>query len=120
MTLHVFYAKPEFATQVRVYDAAVVPAKLAETHAKVGEYIVPDSEFDLTSLKDCCERAYSKFQAENWSPNGEARELIRAKGLQHTSMSVGDALVYGVRVYAVVPVGFKFAGYLPVEFKEVV
>jgi hypothetical protein len=33
-----------------------------------------------------------RFQGENWSPNGEARDLILAKGLRHTSMSVGDVI----------------------------
>jgi hypothetical protein len=31
-----------------------------------------------------------RMQAEEWSPNGEARDLIRKLGLHHTSMSVGD------------------------------
>lgn len=30
------------------------------------------------------------MQGEVWSPNGEARPLIRRAGLHHTSMSVGD------------------------------
>lgn len=36
---------------------------------------------------------FKYFQGENWSPNGEARELIKALGLKHTSMSVGDIVV---------------------------
>jgi hypothetical protein len=36
------------------------------------------------------EELFRKMQGENWSPNGEARELILEKGVQHTSMSVGD------------------------------
>jgi hypothetical protein len=36
------------------------------------------------------EELFWRMQGENWSPNGEARELIKAKGVQHTSMSVGD------------------------------
>jgi hypothetical protein len=35
---------------------------------------------------------YNRMQGENWSPNGEARELILALGLTHTSMSVGDVV----------------------------
>ncbi len=31
-------------------------------------------------------------QAEVWSPNGEARDLIRSLGLHHTSMSIGDVI----------------------------
>jgi len=36
--------------------------------------------------------AFTIMQGENWSPEGEARDLIRYHGLQHTSMSVGDIL----------------------------
>lgn len=32
------------------------------------------------------------MQGENWSPNGEARALIRSLGLVHTSMDVGDVI----------------------------
>jgi len=36
------------------------------------------------------EEVYCEMQAENWSPNGEARELIKSLGLSHTSMMLGD------------------------------
>lgn len=36
---------------------------------------------------------FYKMQGENWSPNGEARDLIKSRGLTHTSMSVGDIAV---------------------------
>lgn len=36
------------------------------------------------------ERIFFNYQGENWSPNGEARELIEHLGLSHTSMCVGD------------------------------
>jgi len=35
---------------------------------------------------------FSIMQGERWSPEGEARDLIRWLGLQHTSMSVGDII----------------------------
>lgn len=35
---------------------------------------------------------FYKMQGEVWSPLGEARPLIRALGLRHTSMSVGDVV----------------------------
>jgi hypothetical protein len=43
-------------------------------------------EIEVSELDE----VYSLMQAENWSPHGEARELIRGLGLHHTSMSVGD------------------------------
>ena len=42
---------------------------------------------------------YNYFQGEVWSPNGEARPLISALGLTHTSMSVGD-LIFLVDYYS--------------------
>lgn len=33
---------------------------------------------------------YTQMQGEFWSPNGEARPLIKKLGLGHTSMSIGD------------------------------
>lgn len=38
------------------------------------------------------EQIYSDMQGERWSPNGEARFLIKSLNLQHTSMSVGDVV----------------------------
>jgi hypothetical protein len=52
---------------------------------------------------------YFQMQGEVWSPNGEARELIKSKGLQHTSMCVGD-VVFDIeenKYYEVDRVGYK-------------
>ena len=38
------------------------------------------------------EDVFMQMQEENWSPNGEARGIIKSKGLKHTSMSVGDVV----------------------------
>ena len=35
---------------------------------------------------------YLAMQGENWSPNGEAMDLLISLGLNHTSMSVGDVV----------------------------
>lgn len=52
---------------------------------------------------------FNEMQAEIWSPNGEKRELIQSKGLEHTSMSVGDAIkeVETGYVWMVDVVGFR-------------
>jgi hypothetical protein len=49
---------------------------------------------------------YSDMQAENWSANGEAKDVIASKGLSHTSMSVGDVLVIDGNVLMVDHSGF--------------
>jgi len=38
------------------------------------------------------EDAFYQMQGEIWSPNGEARNLIRNLGLNHTSMMIGDVI----------------------------
>ena len=45
------------------------------------------------------ENIFRHFQGEVWSPDGEARELIRGLGLQHTSMSVGDMVQQDNKYY---------------------
>lgn len=44
-------------------------------------------------VTDSVENVYWEMQGENWSPRGEARPLIEALGLHHTSMSVGDCVL---------------------------
>jgi hypothetical protein len=38
------------------------------------------------------EEVFRFMQGEIWSPHGEARPLIKQKGLHHTSMSVNDVV----------------------------
>jgi hypothetical protein len=58
------------------------------------------------------EEAFMAMQGEVWSPNGEARKLVMALGLNHTSMSVGD-------VFLCVENGWYFmvdrAGFIKIE-----
>jgi hypothetical protein len=62
-------------------DRKVTIAGLSQTHVFV-------TEAEACSL----EEVFMKMQAEAWSPNGEARGLIRRLGLLHTSMSVNDVI----------------------------
>ena len=67
-------------------------------YQKNPKFIAPDtikrSDYThvLTLEADCLQDIFWYMQGENWSPNGEATELIRLLGLHHTSMSVGDVL----------------------------
>jgi hypothetical protein len=58
------------------------------------------------------EDVYFRMQGESWSPTGEAREFVASKGVQHTSMSVGDIVVdHNCRVgFMVDRMGFRFLG----------
>lgn len=53
------------------------------------------------------ERIYMMMQGDSWSPHGEARGLISSKGLEHTSMSMGDVAVVGGRALMVDHFGFQ-------------
>jgi hypothetical protein len=55
---------------------------LPETHILLGKVASEDLE-----------AIWQALQAENWSPQGEARNLILGKGLHHTSMMMGDVIV---------------------------
>ena len=55
------------------------------------------------------EDVFVKMQGEMWSPNEEARSLILAKDLRHTSMSVSDLLFdhYQSKYFMVISEGFQ-------------
>lgn len=73
----------------------VTKASLQDTHVKIG-----------TIAETNPEKVYMMMQGENWSPEGEARELISKSGSGHTSMSVGDVLVIGGKLQMVDRFGF--------------
>ena len=73
----------------------VTKASLADTHVKIGTIAETDPE-----------RIYMMMQGENWSPEGEARDMIKKSGTGHTSMSVGDVLVIGGKLQMVDRFGF--------------
>jgi hypothetical protein len=77
----------------------VQPATLGQTHILLGTIACKDPE-----------KIFVLLQGEVWSPSGEAREMIRGKGLNHTSMSVGDVVVVDGRVLEVANTGFEFRG----------
>ena len=77
---------------------APVPVEVGKTH-----------RFVMTLAPAPLETIYTCLQGENWSPHGEARGLIRAAGVHHTSMSVGDLIADGLRGrrWLVTPAGFQ-------------
>jgi|SRR5215831_278388 len=86
----IWYTRPErfadFAsglTWCRVHDS--LPRLPREEQRETATHILL-TEIEASSL----EEAYAAMQAERWSPNGEATNLIMRRGLSHTSMSVGD------------------------------
>jgi hypothetical protein len=72
------------------------PKYLKITHALLGSIA-------HTNLEDI----FEMMQGANWSPQGQARNLIQSKGLGHTSMSAGDVIVKGGSIYRVAMMGFE-------------
>ena len=77
-------------------------ARLGETHTFIRSIELPVSDRPNGEL----ETIYSTMQAEVWSPNGEAYDLIARSGASHTSMSVGDVIEVGGKHFAVASTGF--------------
>ena len=81
-TYQIFYARrPTFHPSGAFGTPLLTTTALRSTHARL-------SEIEADSLDD----AWRQMQGENWSPNGEARPLLKRLGLSHTSMSVGDVV----------------------------
>lgn len=97
----VWYMKPWIFRDLRMGieycppDLLPTKSDLGRTHILLGSV----AETDLEVI-------FMNFQGENWSPNGEANELIRSLSLRHTSMSVGDIVVCAGVVSIVAPMGF--------------
>lgn len=74
----------------------ITPENISKTHILLGQ--ISETDFD---------KIFSMMQGERWSPEGEARNLIKGLGLTHTSMSVGDVIEKGKTLYMVDTFGFK-------------
>jgi hypothetical protein len=95
----IWYMRPEWFRR-GVFGSKPNPANLARTHIHL-------KDLDLDGSSAQLDRVYQTMQGEVWSPTGEACGLIKSKGLQHTSMSVGDVIIdEDGRKFIVKPVGF--------------
>lgn len=88
-TYEIWYMKPDFMRDglmgydwLRNRNKLPTRSGLEKTHTKVKTLQAEDLDM-----------VFHYMQAEMWSPKGEARELIKALGLEHTSMAVGDVAV---------------------------
>lgn len=83
---------------------------LGKTHVHLKDIELDGTNYWLGQLNSGAlqlEYVFHAMQGEVWSPNGEARELIEAKGLDHTSMSVGDVVAVDGMVFVIASFGFK-------------
>lgn len=95
----IWYMKPEWFGE-GILGGLPDKSDLAKTHVHL-------TDIELVRHSSELEEIWRMMQAEMWSPNGEARQLIEEKGLAHTSMSVGDAIKLGDEVWVAAGVGFN-------------
>ncbi|MBR0848899.1 hypothetical protein JQ543_14200 [Bradyrhizobium diazoefficiens] len=94
MRYQVWYMKPSFLRGV--VGSAPDPDNLPATHVHLKDIEAGDREDALHQMR-----------ADVWSPNGEALDLLGSKGLEHTTMTIGDVLVDDSdAVYLVTAIGF--------------
>ena len=69
------------------------PNNIWRSHTKLGSIAGQGRVTDVSqSGEPAVEAIYEALQGDFWSPQGEARDLIRGLGLRHTSMSMGDMI----------------------------
>jgi len=116
VTIEVWYMTPDFFPQgISGAKPNHDPKNLHWTHILLGtiqprlwQSVVDDN---VATIQESLQATYNALQGENWSPDGEARELIQEKGLRHTSMSVGDCFkLPNGEVWIVAPTGFTKLG----------
>lgn len=98
----IWYWKPEFSRDMiegyeflKNNNMLPDPDNLSATHRPVGTLSQEDPN-----------QIFSMMQSEVWSPSGQAQDLIKNLGLNHTSMSVGDIIVINNRPLMVDRAGF--------------
>lgn len=106
-TYAIWYMRPEWFARGVTGEKLPNPDRLRDTHVHLIDYVPRPSPHPLETI-------FCELQGEVWSPNGEARDMIRSKGLAHTSMSVGDVIVDPDGVVHVV----KMMGFAKLERKK--
>lgn len=107
----IWYWKEDFAR-----DAMMGPAFMI----KHGVMPTPDTVKDHYALigkiaETKPEKIFMMMQGDMWSPKGQGRNMIRASGTGHTSMSVGDIIKIGNDYLMVDRFGFHKLGDQPQE-----
>jgi hypothetical protein len=90
----VYYTRPDYFGNFIGGEVLPTRARLHDTHAYV-------KMCDAEDLED----VFVQMQGE-LGDTAQLVELVAAKGLGHTSMSVGDVVSDGTRFWAVAPMGF--------------
>lgn len=98
----IWYTKKEFARDAMMgkdwlEEKGRLPSKktLKKTHILLGKIKASNLE-----------PIFMLMQGENWSPKGEAFDMIKKSGTAHTSMSIGDVVVIKGKAHMVDTFGF--------------
>jgi len=78
---------------------------IQSTHIKVGQVNYPCGT-NTKSRGKWLTGVFAAMQASKWTPDGEARSLLAEKRLTHASMSIGDAIQVGRKLYVAGLSGF--------------
>ena len=102
-SVEIWYMRPESS---RTFSAG---ARLLKEMGNVPTYdTLGYTHVLLGSIKETDKNKISVvMQGENWSPNGEARQLILDKGLTHTSLMMGDIVYMNNVMYLVDFIGYS-------------
>ncbi|OPY01543.1 MAG: hypothetical protein A4E61_01598 [Syntrophorhabdus sp. PtaB.Bin184] len=113
-TFGVWYVKPGFMRDFLMgyerllkHTPELIPTtfdKLRQTHVRLAIIKAPDAD-----------EVFVRLRGEYWSPNGEARKLIRSLKLGHTSMSVGDVVVADSKILICETAGWVTVGDVEIE-----
>jgi len=107
----IWYWKEDFAR-----DAMMGPAFLAKRGIMPTPETIKDNYALIGKIAETRpEKIFMMMQGDMWSPEGQARNMIRASGTGHTSMSVGDIIKIGNDYHMVDRFGFHKLGDEPVE-----
>lgn len=95
--IEVWYAKPKFFAAMHFSEGTTIynPQRPELTHIYLGSIggLAADKNPKMPiSRMAIIVSLFGFLQAERWSPNIEANELIQKEGCSHTSMSVGDMI----------------------------
>jgi len=107
--IKILYSKNEHFRHISLIayskqDLSELFSNMETTHVLVGE-IGGQKEYTPQEFFNCLEDIYHAMQGEIWGPNGEANPLIKSLGT-HTSMTMGDLIVYKQELYSVSAFGF--------------
>jgi len=79
--------------------------KLTSTHQEIGQIHCPPGKGKART--EWLKALFAAMQSAEWTPDGEARQLLHQRRLSHGSMSIGDAVSIGREVFVACLDGFK-------------